>query len=50
LSNGFEKAKSNFKDNLDCLGHEAEDLKVKIKVEDEKNVKLSEAIKGNHDT
>lgn len=50
LSNEFEMTKSNFKDNLNCLGLEAEDLEVKIKTEGEKNLKLTEAIKSLRNT
>jgi hypothetical protein len=40
----------NFKDNLNRLSLEAEYLKIKIKAEGEKNVKLSESIKCLHNT
>jgi hypothetical protein len=46
LSKEFERAKSTFQDDMNRLNHEAEDLKMKVKVEAEKNTKLSEVLKN----
>jgi transcriptional antiterminator len=50
LGNEFEKSKSTLRDDLNWLGREAEDLKVKVKVKAEKNMKLSEALRSLRDT
>jgi chromosome segregation ATPase len=50
LSKEFERAKSTFQDDMNRLNHEAEDLKMKVKVEAEKNTKLSEVLKNLWDT
>jgi hypothetical protein len=50
LSKEFEKAKSTFRDGMNRLNCEAEDLKMEVKTEAEKNTKLSKALKYLRDT
>jgi hypothetical protein len=50
LSRELEKANSTFQDNVNSFNCEAENLKLKVKTEAEKNSKLSEALKNLRDT
>jgi hypothetical protein len=50
LSRELEKAKSSFQDNVNRFNREAEDLKLEVKTEAEKNSKLFEASKNLRDT